>query len=81
MQFFQNLREWQNRSQAIRQLRRLPPEILNDIGIEPGTEEQAVRGLVARRDAAAKAVSDAGDALIHIPFPPFSPSTRSSGAR
>jgi uncharacterized protein YjiS (DUF1127 family) len=50
MRFFQNLREWQDRAQAIRQLRRLPPELLADIGIQPGTEEQAVRGLIARRD-------------------------------
>ena len=62
MRFFQNLREWQDRAQAIRQLRRLPPELLADIGIEPGTEAQAVRGLVARRDSATKPLPDAGRA-------------------
>jgi uncharacterized protein YjiS (DUF1127 family) len=74
MKFFQNLLERQRQAQAIRQLRRLPPEILNDIGIEPGTEEQAVRGLVARRDSPAKPSPDAGRAG-RVPF-----STRASGA-
>lgn len=62
MQFFQKLRDWQDRAQAIRQLRRLPPELLADMGIEPGTEEQAVRGLVARRDLVARQLPEAGRA-------------------
>jgi hypothetical protein len=60
MTFFQNLREWQNRAKAIRQLRSLPPEILADIGIEPGTEELAVRGLIARRDSLARPSPNVG---------------------
>jgi hypothetical protein len=62
MRFFQKLREWQDRAQAIRQLRRLPPELLVDMGIEPGTEELAVRGLIARRDVVGKPLPDAGRA-------------------
>jgi uncharacterized protein YjiS (DUF1127 family) len=62
MRFFQNLRKWQDRAQAIRQLRRLPPELLIDMGIEPGTEEQAVRGLVARRDVLGNRLPEAGRA-------------------
>jgi len=39
-----------------------PPELLVDMGIEPGTEEQAVRGLIARRDVVANPLPETGRA-------------------
>lgn len=50
MTFFRRLRNWRRRARAIRDLRNLPPEIRTDIGIEPGTEAEAVSGLLARED-------------------------------
>lgn len=48
MTILARIRQAQRRRQAARELRALPPELLNDIGIEPDRIDEAVASIEAR---------------------------------